>query len=157
MTNPTTITAPDGLPYIDIERDFDAPADAVYRAHSDSELVKQWLGPRGYVMDIETYDVRTGGRYRYIHRTPDGVEFAFRGSFHSVTENAQIVQTFEFEGYPGVVSIETLDLEDLGDGRSRARVHAVYPTIEARDGMIASGMEGGLTEGYEQLDELLAL
>lgn len=156
MTNPTTITAPEGLPYVDIEREFDAPVASVYRAHTEPDLVKQWLGPRGYEMDIETYDVRTGGHYRFIHRAPDGGEYTFRGSFHSATENEQIIQTFEFEGVPGIVSVETLDLEDLGDGRTRTRVHAVYPSLEARDGMIASGMERGVTEGHERLDELLA-
>jgi Uncharacterized conserved protein len=156
MTNPTTITAAEGLPYIDIVREFDAPVEAVYRAHTDPELVKQWLGPRGYEMDVEAYDVRTGGHYRYIHRNPEGDTFAFRGSFHSATENKQIIQTFEYEGVPGVASIETLELEDLGNGRTRTRVHAVYPSLEARDGMIQSGMEHGVTEGYERLDELLA-
>ncbi|HWU45374.1 MAG TPA: SRPBCC family protein [Humibacter sp.] len=156
MTNPTTITAAEGLPYIDIVREFDAPVEAVYRAHTEPDLVKQWLGPRGYEMDIDAYDVRTGGHYRFIHRAPSGEEYAFHGSFHSATTNAQIIQTFEFEGVPGVASIEKLDLEDLGDGRTRTHVHAVYPSLEARDGMLASGMEGGVVEGYEQLDELLA-
>lgn len=155
MTNPTIITAPEALPYVDIERDFDAPIASVYRAYTEPDLVKQWLGPRGYEMDVEAYDVRTGGHYRYIHRDPSGAEYAFRGSFHSATENEQIIQTFEFEGFPGVVSIESVVFEDLGDGRTRTRAHAVYPTLEARDGIVASGMERGITEGHERLDELL--
>jgi uncharacterized protein YndB with AHSA1/START domain len=155
-TNPVTITVPDGVPFIDIVREFDAPVEAVYRAHSDPELVKQWLGPRGYDMEVESYDLRTGGNYRYVHIDPAGNQFAFNGVFHVVRPNEFIIQTFEFEGVPDVVSIETLRFDDLGDGRTRLTGHSTYPSQEARDGMIASGMEKGVVEGYERLDELLA-
>lgn len=156
MTNPVTITAPEGLPFIEIEREIDAPVAAVFRAHKEPELVAQWLGPRGYKMIIERYDFTTQGGYRYIHRTPDGDEFAFNGVFHVVRENAFAVQTFEFEGVPDVVAIESITFDDLGDGRTRLRTHSVYPSVEARDGMVASGMERGVTEGYERLDEVVA-
>jgi uncharacterized protein YndB with AHSA1/START domain len=156
MTNPVTITAPEGLPFIDIEREVDAPVAAVFRAHKEPELVAQWLGPRGYEMLIERYDFITQGGYRYIHRNPEGDEFAFNGVFHVVRENEFAVQTFEFEGVPDVVAIESITFDDLGDGRTRLRIHSVYPSVEARDGMIASGMERGLTEGYARLDELVA-
>jgi uncharacterized protein YndB with AHSA1/START domain len=155
MTNTLTITAPDGLPYVDFEREFDAPVSAVFAAHKDPALVAQWLGPRGYEMNIEHYDFTSHGGYRYIHRNPEGEEFAFNGVFHVVRENEFAVQTFEFEGYPDVVSIESLTFDDLGDGRTRLRGHAVYPTLEARDGIVASGMERGIREGYERLEELV--
>ena len=156
MTNPLTVTAPEGVPYIDFEREFDAPVAAVFNAHKDPELIKQWLGPRGYEMEIDHFDFRTGGGYRYIHRDPEGQEFVFNGVYHTVRENEFAIQTFEFEGFPDVVSIESVTFEDLGNGRTRLRGHAVYPSQEARDGMVGSGMEGGLSDGYEQLDELLA-
>jgi len=149
------ITAPGGVPYIDFERDFDAPVAAVFRAHSEPGLIKQWLGPRGYEMDIERYDFTTGGGYRYIHRNGQGEEFAFNGVFHTVRQNEFAIQTFEFEGFPDVVSIESLRFEDLGNGRTRLHGHAVYPTLEARDAMVASNMEAGMTQGYERLDELV--
>jgi uncharacterized protein YndB with AHSA1/START domain len=155
MTNTLTITAPDGLPYVDFEREFDAPVSAVFAAHKDPALVAQWLGPRGYEMNIEHYDFTSHGGYRYIHRNPEGEEFAFNGVFHVVRENEFAIQTFEFEGYPDVVSIESLTFDDLGDGRTRLRGHAVYPTLEARDGIVASGMERGIREGYERLEELV--
>jgi uncharacterized protein YndB with AHSA1/START domain len=155
MTNPLSIDAPVGLPFIDFEREFDAKVDAVFRAHKEPELVKQWLGPRGYEMDIERYDFTSGGGYRYLHRDNQGEEYAFNGVFHVVRENEFAVQTFEFEGFPDVVSIESLTFEDLGNGRTRLRGHSVYPTLEARDGMVASNMEVGMSEGYERLDELL--
>lgn len=156
MTNSLTITAPEGLPFVDFERQFDAPVEAVFRAHRQPELIKQWLGPNGYEMHIDHYDFVSHGGYRYVHRNPAGDEFAFNGVFHVVRQNEFAIQTFEFEGVPDVVSIESLTFEDLGDGRTRLRGHAVYPSLEARDGMVASGMERGMSEGYERLEELVA-
>jgi len=155
MSNPLKVEAPAGIPFIDWEREFDAPVEAVFRAHKDPDLIKQWLGPRRYEMDIDSYDFRTGGRYRYLHRA-DGEEYAFNGVFHVVRENEFAIQTFEFEGFPDVVSIESMTFEALDDGRSRVRGHSTYPSMEARDGMVESGMEGGMSEGYERLDEVLA-
>ncbi len=154
--HPTTVTAADGVPFIDFEREFDAPVQAVFRAHRDPELVRQWLGPRGYEMDIETWNFTTGGRYRYVSRDAAGQEFAFNGVFHVVRDNEFAIQTFEFESYPDVVSIESLHFEDIGGGRTRLRGHAAYPSMEARDGMIAANMADGMSQGYERLDHLLA-
>jgi len=156
MTNSVTITAPEGVPFIDIEREFDAPVAALFRAHSEPELVRQWLGPNGYEMDIEHWDFTSGGGYRYIHKDGKGGEYGFRGVFHVVRENDFAIQTFEFEGYPDVVAIESLTFTDLGDGRARLSIHSVYPTVESRDGMVASGMETGVVEGYARLEKLAA-
>ncbi|MBN9630742.1 MAG: SRPBCC family protein [Actinobacteria bacterium] len=153
--NDVTITAPEGLPFIDIEREFDYPVELVFRAHKEPDLFKRWLGPRGYELDLEQFDFTTGGRYRYVH-TVGGESYAFNGVFHVVRDNEFAIQTFEFEGYPDVVSVESIRFEPLEGGRSRLHVHAVYPTLEARDGMVASGQAKGVTEGYEQLDEVLA-
>jgi uncharacterized protein YndB with AHSA1/START domain len=155
MSNPVTITAPDGLPFIEITREFDAPVAAVYRAHEDPDLVKQWLGPKGYEMEVEEYELRTGGRYRYLHRDGDST-YAFNGVFHVARPNDFVIQTFEFEGLPDVVAIESLTFEDLGDGRTRLVGRSVYPSVESRDGMVQSGMETGIVQGYERLDDLLA-
>jgi uncharacterized protein YndB with AHSA1/START domain len=156
MTNPVTINAPEGLPFIEFVREFDAPVEAVFRAHREPELVRQWLGPNGYEMDIERWDFTTQGGYRYVHRNPEGEEYAFNGTFHTVRDNEFAVQTFEFEGMPDVVAVESMTFEDLGDGRTRLRGWSTYPSVEARDGMVASGMETGLREGYERLDALVA-
>jgi uncharacterized protein YndB with AHSA1/START domain len=156
MSNALKLTVPDGVPFIDFVRDFDFPVGDVFRAHADPELVAGWLGPRDMTVQIDHYDFRTGGSYRYLHTGPDGIPYAFSGIFHTIRENDFAVQTFEFSGYPDVVSIEFLTFEDLGNGRSRLRAHCVYPTQQARDGMAESGMEPGLVECYEQLEELLA-
>jgi uncharacterized protein YndB with AHSA1/START domain len=155
MTNALNVTVPEGLPFIEFDREFDAPVEAVFRAHKKPDLVKQWLGPAGYDMDIDSYDFRTGGRFRFVQRNNEGEEYAFNGVYHVVRDNEFAIQTFEFEGFPDVVSIESLTFEDLGDGRSRVRGHATYPSMEARDGMVSSGMESGMSEGYERLDKVL--
>lgn len=156
MANALTVRVPEGLPFIDFERDFDFPVADVFRAHKEPQLIAQWLGPRRLTMDIDHYDFRTGGSYRYTHTGPDGASYGFNGVFHTVRENDFAIQTFEFDGYPDVVSIEFLTFHDLGGGRTRLTAHTVYPSLEARDGMAQSGMEGGVSEGYERLDELLA-
>ena len=151
----TQINAPAGVPFVDITREFDAPLDLVHRAWTDPDLVKQWLGPRKYEMVIERWEARAGGGYRYIHRDDAGNEFGFHGVFHSADAD-NMVQTFEFEGVPGHVSLDTLALEDLGGRRTRARIHSVYQSLEDRDGMVAAGMGDGVTGGFDRLDELLA-
>lgn len=156
-TNALTVTAPEGVQYVDFVREFDAPVEAVFRAHAEPELIKQWLGPNGYEVNIEHYNFVTGGGYRYIHRDPSsGEEYAFNGVFHVVRPNEFAIQTFEFEGYPDLVSIESMRFEDLGNGRTRLVGHSVYPSQEARDGMVASGMERGMSEGYTRLEQLAA-
>ncbi len=147
---------PEGVPFIDIERVVNAPVETAYRAHRDPELVRQWLGPYGYNMVIERWDLRTGGDYRYVHVNEQSEKFTFNGVFHVARPNELVVQTFEFEGFPDVVSIETLSFQDLGNGSARLAIHSTYPSQEARDGMIASGMAKGVTQGYERLDTVLA-
>ena len=156
MSNPLTLDIPAGKPWIDFTREFDAPVEAVFNAHRDPELVRQWLGPRGYEMQIERWDFTSGGGYRYTHRDGDNV-YAFRGTFHTVRENELAIQTFEFEGAPDEVAIEFMRFVDLGDGRCRLEGHSVGPTVEGRDMMVQSGMEKGMAQGYEQLDELLGV
>ncbi len=156
MSNPVTITAPEGLPFIEIVREFDAPLAAVFNAYADPALVAKWLGPDGYSMTLESYEFAAGGRYRYIHTNPAGDSFAFRGVFHQVHPEELIIQTFEWEGLPDQVSLESITFTDLGGGSTRIRGWSVFPSVESRDGMIQNGMERGVVEGYARLDTLLA-
>ncbi len=151
----TTISAVPDLPIVEIVREFDAPPEQVFRAHVDRDLFTQWIGPRDIDMRVEQWDARTGGSYRYVHGRGDE-EYGFYGSFHEVRPNERIVQTFGFDGWPDAVSLETLTLEDLGSGRTRLRGQSIVESIEARDAMLASGMESGVVQGYEKLDDLLA-
>lgn len=150
----TEISAPEGQPFIDIEREFDAPRELVFRAYLEPDLIKQWLGPRQYEMVIDRWDARTGGAYRYEHRNAGG-SHGFHGSFHSMSMD-QMVQTFEYEGAPGHVSLDTQRLIDLGNGRTRVATHSVFMSVEDRDAMVENGMSVGVEEGFERLDELLA-
>lgn len=150
----TKLTAAPGSHLITVEREFDGPRELVYRAYTEPDLLVQWLGPRRYAMTIDRWDLRDGGTYRYVHSDEAGNAFGFHGVFHGDPSPDNLVQTFEFEGYPGHVSLDTLTLEER-DGRTTIRTNSVFQSVEDRDGMIASGMEGGMNEGFDRLDELL--
>jgi uncharacterized protein YndB with AHSA1/START domain len=151
----TEIVVDSEVPLVRITREFDAPPDKVFRAHTDPELVARWLGPRSLEMRIDHYDCRTGGSYRYRQvRGQD--EFGFHGSFHEVRPNELIVQTFTYEDVPDGVALERVIFTDLGDGRTRLTATSLVDSFAARDAFVASGMEVGVREGYERLDEILA-
>lgn len=149
------VTAEPGVPQVLTERAFDAPRELVYRAFSEPDLLVQWLGPHGYTMTIDRFELRDGGSWRYLHTDPDGNAYAFHGVFHGEPSVEGIVQTFEFEGAPGHVSLDTVVFEDQGGG-TIVRTNTVFQSVEARDGMVESGMTEGMTQGYERLDDLLA-
>jgi len=153
-THPTTITAPPGTPFIEVVRDFDATPAQLFRAATDPALVARWLGPREIGMEVLEYDVRPGGRYRYVHRS-DGTEHGFRGVFHTVEPDRLVIQTFEWEGAPGEVSLESATYEDLGD-RTRLRTWSVFKSVASRDAAVASGMEHGIRDSMDRLAELTA-
>lgn len=154
--NPTTITAPPGTPFLEVVREFDAPAALVFRAATEPEYVVQWLGPRDVQMRIEEFDARTGGSYAYVHyRDGEDFEAHFRGVFHTVRPNELIVQTFEFEGAPDEVCIESMTLTDLG-GRTRLTTRSVFPSVAAREAAIEMGMNDGINDAMDRLAELLA-
>ena len=154
MSN-TQITAEPGIPQIIIEREFDAPRDLVFRAYTDPELIVQWMGPRDLTMKIEEYDVRDGGKWRYVSTDADGNEYGFHGVFHGTPSPEGTVQTFEFEGMPGHVAMDTLTLVER-DGRTLVRTVSSFQSVEDRDGMVASGMERGVRDSDERMGELLA-
>ena len=154
-THETEISVDTEVPLVRIIREFDASPEKVFRAHTDPELITQWLGPRCHEMRIDHFDCRTGGSYRYLHAS-DGNEYAFHGCFHEVRPAQLIVQTFTYEGFPDGVALEKLVFEDLGNGRTRLTGTSLVDSFEERDAFVASGMESGVREGYERLDELLA-
>ena len=155
--NQTIVIAEPGKQEVFITREFDAPRELVFKAHTDPDLYCQWLGPRGYEMTLETFEPVSGGRYRYIHKDPEGNQYGFHGVFHEMSEELMI-QTFEFEGLPekGHVTLDSARLEKLPGNRTRITIQSVFQSVSDRDGMIQSGMERGVREGYERLDEILA-
>jgi len=154
-TRETEIVADPDVPLVRIIREFDAPVAQVFRAHTDPELLVRWLGPRRHEMRVDHYDCRTGGSYRYVHMS-GGNEFAFHGCFHEVRPGELIVQTFTYEGDPDGVALERMRFEDLGDGRTRLTATSLVDSFAGRDAFLASGMDVGVREGYQRLDELLA-
>lgn len=153
-TPETVIEVDREVPLVRITREFDARPEAVFRAHTDPGLLVQWLGPRDLEMTIDHFDCRTGGSYRYLHRRGDDV-YGFHGCFHEVRPSELIVQTFTFEGMPDGVALERLTLEALDGGRTRLVATSLVDSFADRDAFVASGMEGGVREGYEKLDGLL--
>lgn len=149
------VTAEPGVPQILTAREFDAPRDLLFRAFTEPDLLTQWLGPRRLKMTIDRFDVRDGGTWRYVHTDDDGNTYGFHGVFHGEPSPDGIVQTFEFEGAPGHVSLDTLTFEEHGRGTT-VRTNTVFQSVEARDAMYQSGMADGMREGYELLEELLA-
>lgn len=157
MTNKTKITAEPGKQELFIVREFDAPRELVFKAFSDPEILVRFLGPKNLKMHIDHYDFRSGGSYRYVHTDENGNAFGFNGAIHEVSAPERAIQTFEFEGMPqrGHVSLDTSLFEVLPGNRCRLTIQSVFRSVADRDGMVMSGMEGGLNEGFARLDELL--
>jgi uncharacterized protein YndB with AHSA1/START domain len=154
--NKTKITAEPGKQELFITREFDAPRELVFKAHTDPNLFVQWLGPRGYEMILETFEPVSGGAYRYIHKDQTGNEFAFHGTFHEMSLE-RMVQTFEFEGYAGHVSLDSMTLEELPNNRTKIIIQSVFQSVSDRDGIIQNGMDRGINDGYDKLDAIMAL
>jgi uncharacterized protein YndB with AHSA1/START domain len=148
------VTAEAGVPQVLTSRELDAPRELVYRAYTEPELLKQWRGPRKYTMTIEQFEPRDGGTWRYIHADDAGNSFGFHGVFHGMPSPDGMVQTFEYEGAPGNVSMDTITFEEH-DGKTTVRTNSVFQSVAARDMMVDSGMADGMSEGYDRLDEVL--
>jgi uncharacterized protein YndB with AHSA1/START domain len=153
----TNVHAEPGKQEINITRIFDAPRDLVFNATIDPKLIVEWLGPREYKMTIEKFEPKSGGSWRYIHTDKDGNTFGFHGVFHEIAPPERAIQTFEFEGLPekGHVSLETAKFKEMPNGKTKVTIKSIFQSVADRDGMIQSGMERGLNESHERLDELL--
>ena len=153
--NKTNLIAEPGKQEITVSRIFDAPRELVFKTYTDPSLLSQWWGPARYTTEVESMEVRKGGRWRFIQRDDRGNEDAFNGVFHEVVPSEQIIQTFEYEGIPGHhVILETLTFEDVG-GKTHLTDQMVYQSVEDRDGMLQAGMEEGNRESLDRLDALL--
>ena len=148
--NEAEVIVDDKIPMVTIIRDFDAPAEKVFRAHVDPALFVQWNWPAGFDVRFDQWDCRTGGAYR-ITMAGEDMEGSVHGSFHDVLPNELIVQTFAADGFPDVVVLEKHRFEDLGDGRTRLTAISLVDRFEYRD----SFLDAGLVEGFAKLDELL--
>jgi Uncharacterized conserved protein len=157
MANKTEIIAEPGKQELFIKREFDAPRELVFKAHTDPEIYVKWVGPRDLKMTIDKWDARDGGSYQFTHER-DGHKYRFLGVYHEIVPPERIIGTFEFDGLPerGHVILGTTKFEELPGSRCRLVHQSVFQSVQDRDGMIASGMERGVNDGYEKLDDLLA-
>ncbi len=151
------ITAEPGKQELIITREFDAPRALVFRTFTDPDLYVQWIGPRGLTTTLETFEPRNGGSWRYVQTDQNGNTFAFHGVHHEVLPPERMIGTFEFEGLPetGHVLLQVARFEELPSDRTRLTSQSVFLSVEDRDGMLQTGMQEGINESYERLDELL--
>jgi uncharacterized protein YndB with AHSA1/START domain len=155
ISNDTTeVIVEPGQHDIVIKRVFDAPRDVVFRAITDPSLIPSWWGPAYLTTTVDQMDVRFGGTWRYLQQDPDGNRHVFKGVYHHVVAPEMVVQTFEWEGMPGHVSMDTLRLEEK-DGKTTWIGVSVFQSVEDRDGMVKAGMEGGMREGMLRLDKVI--
>jgi len=154
MTGKTMVTTPTDREIV-ITRIFDAPRELVWRTSMDPDLIPRWWGPARLKTTVERMNVRPGGTWRVVQRDTDGTEYGFHGEYREVVPPRRVIQTFEFEGMPGHVSVETSTFEDVG-GRTKLTITERFDSVEDRDGMLGSGMEEGLTETHDRLEALLA-
>jgi uncharacterized protein YndB with AHSA1/START domain len=141
---------------LEMTRTLDAPREVVFKTIMDPDLIPRWWGPRRYETIVDKMEVRVGGKWRFANRAADGREFWFNGEYREIVPPERVVQTFEFEPMAGHVSVDTLTLEDIGDGQTRVRVRSVFRSKEDRDAVLSSGMESGANETYDRLAEILA-
>ncbi len=155
-TDTMTVTIVPGEPVVEMARVFEAPRDLVYRALTNPAGIPQWWGPQGSTTRVDVMDVRVGGNWRFVEVSEDGSENGFRGEYREVVPGERVVQTFEWEGLPGHVLVETMTLQDAGPGRTLVTTRSVFANLEDRDGMVSSGMETGARESWDRLAEYIA-
>ncbi len=156
MANKTVVTVEPGKQELFITREFDAPRELVFKAHVDPDIYVQWVGPKDLEMSIQKLDAFDGGTFEFTHKR-DGHSYRFFGSYHEVLAPERIIGTFEFDGLPerGHVIMGKTSFEELPGGRTRLVHHSVFFSVADRDGMVQSGMERGVDDGYVKLDEVL--
>ena len=153
--NQLTVTTPSDREIV-MTRIFDAPRDLVFQAHTSCEHMSRWWGPRRYQISSCQIDFRPGGAWRIVHRGQDGQEFGFHGEYREIVRPERITWTFEFEGMPGHVSVDTVTFEER-DGVTTLTGTSVYDSVQDRDGMLQSGMQSGMEEAFDRLDEYLTV
>jgi uncharacterized protein YndB with AHSA1/START domain len=153
----TTVYAEPGKQELLITREFDAPRELVFRVWMDPKLLPEWWGPRYLSTEVDKMDVKPGGQWRFINRDAEGHAYAFHGVYHDISAPERVIDTFEFEGLPepGHVTLETMKLEELPGGRTRLTTQSVFQSVADRDAALQSGMESGISDTYNRLEELL--
>jgi uncharacterized protein YndB with AHSA1/START domain len=148
-----TVTLPTDVQIL-ITREFDAPRRLVYEAWTTPELVKRWWSGRRGEMTVAEIDLRVGGTWRYVMVADGGFEVAFHGEFREIVPNERIVNTEVYEGMPEGEALNTLTFSEEEEGRTLLTVLVEHTCKEHRDAHIDSGMEGGMQEGMDLLEQV---
>ncbi len=136
-----------------ITREFDAPKHLVYKAYTTPELVKRWWHANRGRVTVAEIDLRVGGKWRYAMVTEDGAEVAFHGEYREIVPNERIVSTEVYEGAPGAAALNTITFDE-DDGRTTLTVLTEFPSKQSRDAALDSGMEAGMEDAYDLLEEV---
>lgn len=155
MPNKLELIVEPGKPHFQFRRVFDAPRELVWEAMTKPEHLPHWYGPRKMTSVVEKMDFRVGGQWRILMRSPDGREAWFSGQYLAIEAPAKLTQSWCFEMFPDAESVETIELEAQGD-RTIVRGTVIHKSVENRDAHLGSGMEHGMRETYERLDEVIA-
>ncbi len=151
----TNIVVEPGKQEIIITRLFDVPREKLFKAMNDPKLIPEWWGPRYLTTTVDKMEAKPGGSWRFVQQGASGDQHAFHGVYHAVAAPERVVMTFEYEGEPGHVSLQTITLQEV-DGETLLQEHTVFESVEDRDGMVQSGMEVGVNDSMERLQELVA-
>jgi uncharacterized protein YndB with AHSA1/START domain len=157
MTSTSTLdlTTPADAPVIELRRFVKATPELLFRVHTEPEHIRNWWGPRNLELVVCEVDLRVGGTYRFVHRAPDGGEHAFHGTYREIDRPTRLSNTFVYEGAPEHEAVDTVVFEET-EGGTILVGRTEFASMEARDYHLKSGMEGGMRETYERLDELVA-
>ena len=153
MTKMNLVAEP-GMHSVIVTREFNAPRELVYRAFIDPDLIPRWWGSGSATTTVEKLEPKKGGVWHFVQHAPDGNQYGFHGVFHELASPERLIYTFEFEGMPGHVLLETIELEDRG-GKTFITDTSIFQSVADRDGMLQAGMAEGTTDSWERLDVLL--
>lgn len=153
MAKFTLIAEPGKQEYI-YKRVFEFPRASVFKIYTDPELIPKWWGPSFYKTMVDKMDVRPGGHWRFVQTDLKGAVFAFHGVFHTVEKELLLINTLEYEGKPGHVSLNTVTFEIHGNSTILKR-HAVFQSTADRDFIIQYNMEQGLSQSMDRIELLL--
>lgn len=151
----TQFIAEPGRQEMIVIREFDAPREQVFKVWTDPEAIPHWWGPTWLTTTVERMEVRKGGLWRFIQRDAKGNEHAFSGVYHESVAPERIVRTWEYEGAPGHVLLETVTFEALAGGRTRLTDSSVFQSVADRDAMLKAGAAEGAVM-FDRLADLLA-
>lgn len=150
----TDLIARPGFPQIVARRELPVPRSSVFRAFIEPDLLSRWIGPDNLETTVEILEPRHGGRWRYVHRDGLGNTYVFHGVYHGDPTEERIVQTYEFDSEPGVVYLNTIDLDQIVGGTLLSQA-TVFQSVDHRDRYLRTGAAAAINHSFSRLEALL--